>query len=308
MKPTIKPDGGAFELVINATAQPYGTTKNPADDGANADTLPKINVDDLETPLWENDPLGFFANYDADPGEIDAWGLLGGRPALPRKGITLIHGGKCQGKSLSVFALAVALLGNAEQFGNFTPIEPRPNGIIIADTVMTGRELLYRHRGVMNTIGQFAGRRLITLRLTKCNLTERWDVLQKYVAIYNPQILVIDDVSTFIVDSYDFQLASRFCRALAKLAENRTVIAVVNNYSAGGWETGKCDPHEYETALVAELAHFCEEEYCCERRGNGNFELMAMAARATNTDGCANFKFAIDAVPYNIKSFKGIKG
>ena len=49
--------------------------KNPADDGDNADTLPRIDFADLTAPTWETDPLGFAINADAAPAKIDTWGL-----------------------------------------------------------------------------------------------------------------------------------------------------------------------------------------------------------------------------------------
>lgn len=249
------------------------TEQNPADDGANADTLPKINVDDLETPLWENDPLGFFANYDADPGEIDAWGLLGGRAALPRAGAIMIDAKPKQGKSFAALALAVALLGNTEQFGNFTPIEPRPNCIIIADTEMSAKSINRRGRGVINTIGEAARRRLGTLRLAQLPAAERWDVLQKYVEIYDPQIVVVDNLTNMVDDVNDQQAAAAICKDLAAMAVDRTIIAVIH-------QNKRAEDTNATGAIGSKLSQLVVESYTAKRQ-NGLFYLIPTMSRDT---------------------------
>lgn len=247
------------------------TAKNPADDGANADTLPKINVDDLETPLWENDPLGFFANYFAAPKKTNTWGLMGGRAALPRKGVIVIDAKPKQGKSLSHLALAVALLGNAEQFGNFAPIEPRPNCIIIADTEMADDVINGRGLGVCNTIGDVASRRLGTLRLAQLPAAERWNVLRKYVAIYDPQIVVIDNLTNMLPNVNDQEAATAICIQLAAMAVDRTIIAVIH-------QNKRAEDTNTTGALGSKLDQMTDERYTAKQQ-RGVFYLMPTMSR-----------------------------
>lgn len=247
------------------------TAKNPADDGANVDTLPKINVDDLTAPAWETDPLGDIANYFAAPKKTNTWGLMGGRPALPRKGVIVIDAKPKQGKSLSHLALAVALLGNSEQFGNFAPIEPRPNCIIIADTEMADDVINGRGLGVCNTIGDVASRRLITLQLSKYSAAERWERLQKYVAIYNPQILVIDNLTNMLPNVNDQEAATAICTQLAAMAVDRTIIAVIH-------QNKRAEDTNTTGALGSKLDQMTDERYTAKQQ-KGVFYLMPTMSR-----------------------------
>lgn len=249
------------------------TEQNPADDGANVDTLPRIDFADLTAPAWETDPLGFAVNADAAPEEIDTWGLLGGRPALPRRGVVMINAKRKQGKSFAALALAVALLGNTEQFGNFAPVAPRPNGIIIADTEMSATTLQRRHLGVINTIGEAARRRLITLQLTKCTRAERWDVLQKYVEIYDPQIVVVDNLTNMLPNVNDQEASTAICDQLDEMGKDRTIIAVIH-------QNKSAEDTNATGAIGTKLSNMAVESYTAKRQ-NGVFWLLPVDARDT---------------------------
>ena len=249
------------------------TEQNPADDGTNADTLPRIDFADLTAPAWTTDPLGFAVNADAAPAEIDTWGLLGGRPALPRRGVVMINAKRKQGKSFAALALAVALLGNTEQFGNFAPVDPRPNGIIIADTEMSATTLQRRHLGVINTIGEAARRRLITLQLTKCTRAERWDVLQKYVAIYNPQIVVVDNLTNMLPNVNDQEASTAICDQLDEMGKDRTIIAVIH-------QNKSAEDTNATGAIGTKLSNMAVESYTAKRQ-KGVFWLLPVDARDT---------------------------
>ena len=249
------------------------TAKNPADDGTNVDTLPRINFADLTAPAWTTDPLGFAINADAAPAEIDTWGLLGGRPALPRRGVVMINAKRKQGKSFAALALAVALLGDTEQFGNFAPVAPRPNGIIIADTEMSATTLQRRHLGVINTIGEAARRRLITLQLTKCTRAERWDVLQKYVAIYDPQIVVVDNLTNMLPNVNDQEASTAICDQLDEMGKDRTIIAVIH-------QNKSAEDTNATGAIGTKLSNMAVESYTAKRQ-NGVFWLLPVDARDT---------------------------
>lgn len=247
------------------------TEQNPADDGTDADTLPRIDFADLTAPAWETDPLGDIANYFAAPKKTNTWGLMGGRPALPRKGVIVIDAKPKQGKSLSHLALAVALLGKTEQFGNFTPIEPRPNGIIIADTEMADDVINCRGLGVCNTIGDVASRRLVTLQLSKYSAAERWERLQKYVTIYNPQIVVVDNLTNMLPNVNDQEAATAICTQLAAMAVDRTIIAVIH-------QNKRAEDTNTTGALGSKLDQMTDERYTAKQQ-RGVFYLMPTMSR-----------------------------
>lgn len=226
------------------------------------DTLPTINVDDLTAPAWTTDPLGFAINADAAPAEIDTWGMIGDRPALPRRGLILIEGKQLAGKSLSTLALAAALLGDKDQFDNLAPINPRPNGIIFAEAEVSGGHqfLRRRHDIVSNTIGDLNAMRLLMLDLTGRKAAEMWGRLQKYVDMYNPAIVIIHDAQAFVKNVDDVGECANFCQKLCNMAQSRTVIAINSNNSELIEEDGRLKA-ESDSELVNELRHYCEEFY-----------------------------------------------
>lgn len=237
------------------------------------DALPTINVDDLTAPAWESDPLGDIVNYFALTPIGDTWGMMGDRPALPRQGVIQIDAKPKQGKSFAALALAVALLGDNEQFANFTPMGDRPKCIIIADTEMSSNTLQRRGRGVCNTIGDTATRRLITLQLAKYPAAERWGRLQKYVAAYNPDILVIDNLTNMLPNVNDQEDASFTCEQLATMSNTRTIIAVIHQNKSQ-------DDTSATGAIGSKLTQMAVERYTAKRQ-NGVFYLMPVIARDT---------------------------
>lgn len=279
-------------------------TAESTDGTAAPDALPTINVDDLTAPAWDNDPYGDIVNYFAATPMGDTWGMMGDRPALPRQGVIQIDAKPKQGKSFAALALAVALLGDNEQFANFAPMGDRPKCIIIADTEMSSSTLQRRGRGVYNTIGDTATRRLITLQLAKYPAAERWDRLQKYVATYNPDILVIDNLTNMLPNVNDQNDASFACEQLATMSSSRTIIAVIhqNKSQEDTSATG---------AIGSKLTQMAVERYTAKRQ-NGVFYLMPVIARDTEIpDGEADRKqmsltFAVakdEADPLSIAKF-----
>lgn len=279
-------------------------TAESTDGSAAPDALPTINVDDLTAPAWDNDPYGDIVNYFAATPMGDTWGMIGDRPALPRQGVIQIDAKPKQGKSFAALAIAVALLGDAESFANLTPMGDRPKCIIIADTEMSSSTLQRRGRGVYNTIGDTATRRLITLQLAKYPAAERWDRLQKYVATYNPDILVIDNLTNMLPNVNDQNDASFACEQLATMSSTRTIIAVIhqNKSQEDTSATG---------AIGSKLTQMAVERYTAKRQ-NGVFYLMPVIARDTEIpDGEADRKqmsltFAVakdEADPLSIAKF-----
>lgn len=279
-------------------------TAESTDGTAAPDALPTINVDDLTAPAWDNDPYGDIVNYFAATPMGDTWGMIGDRPALPRQGVIQIDAKPKQGKSFAALAIAVALLGDAESFANLTPMGGRPKCIIIADTEMSSSTLQRRGRGVCNTIGDTATRRLITLQLAKYPAAERWGRLQKYVATYNPDILVIDNLTNMLPNVNDQNDASFACEQLATMSSSRTIIAVIhqNKSQEDTSATG---------AIGSKLTQMAVERYTAKRQ-NGVFYLMPVIARDTEIpDGEADRKqmsltFAVakdEADPLSIAKF-----
>ena len=185
----------------------------------------------------------------------------------------MINAKRKQGKSFAALALAVALLGNTEQFGNFAPVDPRPNGIIIADTEMSATTLQRRHLGVINTIGEAARRRLITLQLTKCTRAERWDVLQKYVTIYDPQIVVVDNLTNMLPNVNDQEASTAICDQLDEMGKDRTIIAVIH-------QNKSAEDTNATGAIGTKLSNMAVESYTAKRQ-NGVFWLLPVDARDT---------------------------
>lgn len=240
-------------------------------------TLPQmgaaaLDVDPMAQPLWEIDDR--FLNPFAPIPPVQTWATMGGRPALPRKGIITFSAKPKQGKSISTYALIIPIL-TGQDFDTIEPTTDRPRLVIVFDTEMDTPTLSRRAAAMQRALGD-AAPRFQVVPLLEVVKSKRRDVIEAITAKYNPDIAVIDQVARLVNNFNDPGENVDFGEWLAQYAAKRTVLTVIHQNKAA-------DNNQMKGHLGSILAELAVENYSVSRK-QGVFEVKPINARQTCVD------------------------
>lgn len=266
----------AADVVADADERPAGMDDTPAEAAESADLRAARRaaaVTDLSIPLWEVDDR--FFNPFADIHPTHTWLTMGGRRAIPTKGIVSISAKTKQGKSLATYALAIPLLLNQE-FGNLKPTDRRPSRIIVFDIEMDEQPLSERLKPLMKKLGAAASR-FSVVPLFKVPKAERRAMIEAIIEEFNPDIVIIDQVARLVVDYNSSTESADFGEWLSQLAADRTTITIIHQNKAA-------DNTQMKGHLGSIIDELAVENYSMKRKQGNIFVLTPTSSRYTAID------------------------
>lgn len=242
-------------------------------------TTPQLRVIDPNRPLWEQDER--FFNPFAEIPENLTWAYMGDRPALPKEGMILIDAKPKQGKSFCAYALMIPLL-TGKDFGSVKPRET-PNRVIVFDSEMSRGSLKMRYTAFREAIGDNADRLLIVPMLDKPD-SDKWPIVMDMVETYNPDVVVIDHISSFVVNYNDPVEAKQTMNNCNRIKATRTLITIIHQ--------NKSKEDTNARGALGSLLNDGQCESYTATKKHGIFTLTPKSARDSETDNAATFSFA----------------
>lgn len=257
-----------------------GNDNNAVNNGIRAALNEKAKKEKTSSPLWEIDPD--FLNPNDEPLEIRTWLKIGDRPAFPKNDVIVIDSKAKNGKSFCAYAAMIPLL-KGQTFGNATPLD-RPNRVIIFDSEMSRNTLLLRYKAIRASIGDNSDNLLIVPMLA-LSTKEMWDKVKSKVEIFNPDIVIVDNVSNMVEDVNDNREAKNAHDFFRKMKDDRTVIIIIHQNKNDDNATG---------ALGTAMMRLQSERYSSERNG-AMFTMKPIKARDNAVDDAEPFVFAVES-------------
>lgn len=242
---------------------------------------PRELIDPMARPLWEID-ADFINPFEELP-PIQTWAVMGDRPAIPKQGIITFSAKQKKGKSLSVYAFSLALL-SGEQFDNLKARE-EPRLIMIFDFEMSKTTLVNRVRSIATSLGAKANRFVVcSLKATK-GIAEQRATIEKKIAMYQPDIVVIDQVAKLLLDINSTTESESVSRWVDNLSLNRSVWVVIHENKAA--DDGNMRGH-----IGTSLAFANVEAYTVSK-DKGVFTIAYKEGRDSESEGAAPVRFAL---------------
>lgn len=238
-------------------------------------------VDPMEKPLWEIDSI--FLNPFAELPEVETWTKMGERNAIDRQGIITFSAKPKQGKSLSIYALLLAII-SGRRFDTLTPTAA-PRLVVVFDTEMDAPTLQKRAKKMQAALGN-NGKRFQIVSLLQIPKKNRRAVVDEVTAKYNPDIVVIDQVARMVEDFNAAAECVDFGEWLAQYAATRTTMVVIHQNKAA-------DNKQMKGHLGSILEELAVENYGVEH-SNGVFAVTPTNARNSCVEDAAKFTFALD--------------
>lgn len=231
-------------------------------------------------PLWEIDED--FINPFAEVEEVSAWAMMGSRKALPKQGVITFSAKQKKGKSLSVYALSLALL-SGQQFDTFKAVE-EPRLIMIFDLEMSKNTLVKRIRSISKSLGIKGNKFIVCSLKSKKSIEEQRATIEQKIALYNPDIVVIDQVAKLVIDINSTTESEDISRWIDKMSIDRSIWAVIHENKADSNLRGH---------LGTSLSFANVEAYSVSK-DKGVFTISYKEGRETGSDGAAAVRFALD--------------
>jgi hypothetical protein len=226
-----------------------------------------------------------------DPDRLDPWAELpplrtwckiGGRLAIPREGIISISAKRKQGKSYFCYALALALI-SGKPFGNIEPLA-EPNFVMVFDTEMDRATLQERMRSVLRQVGK-DNQGLQVFPILSVEKDKRLPFIQDKVALYDPEIIVVDGIADLIANFNDAEESLSVMEDLLRLAVGRTVVCIIHQNKA-------LTDENMRGHLGTNLGNKAIENYSVKRSG-GVFQVTCVDSRFSDPESGEDFKFAL---------------
>lgn len=266
-------------------AAPSTTSTNQTTEGdtpAESISTREEMIDPMTTPLWEIDQRILNPFAELPPKRV--WAKIGNRPTLVNPGFTTFSAKPKQGKSLGIYAMALALL-TQRPMGALTPLE-QPRLIIVFDTEMDKPTLMTRQRTMQKDLGD-NGKRFVVAPLVEVEKSKRTEVIEELTAKFHPDIVVIDQVARLLNDFNDPKEAVAFGEWLNRYSQAQTTLVVIHQNKAS-------DNTQMKGHLGSILNELAMENYSV-RRDNGVFSVNIENSRFTNTDDAESFMFALNS-------------
>ena len=234
---------------------------------------------DYTTPLHLINSKFLDAYAELEP--VQVWCKMGNRDAFPLVGIASMSAKQKQGKSMGIYSLAIPFI-SGKPFGNIVPYQ-KAKRMIIFDTEMDRTTLQMRMRSVLRVVGK-DNPAFSVYPLAGTPKDERLKALAETVEEYNPDIIVIDVLTDFVLDINSPIEAAALMEEIMKIAATRTVICIIHE--------NKGD--ENLRGHIGSLLSYKAVENYKVKKAHGIFEMSVKESRITNTDDAESFKFAID--------------
>lgn len=266
------------------------TTKEAAMELAKEVFVTKTKQGDLsnmiapdDRPLWEQYP-DLFLNPYQQLSPLQTWAIIGDRPALPKEGIVTFQAKQKKGKSLSVYALALALLSGKD----FDTMKPQgvPNLILIFDLEMSQTTLTNRVRTQIESIGK-NGTRFVVCPMKGKSVEESREFIPKMLSKFNPAVAVIDQGGKLCYDENDSKESKAVVKAIDQWSIGRAVWVVMH-------ENKGDDNKNMKGHFGSQLSYAAVEAYSVDRK-DGVFTITPKEARDTDTEDAACIRFALDS-------------
>lgn len=238
----------------------------------------KVSID-YTTPLHVINSNFLDAYAELEP--VQVWCQMGNRDAFPLVGIASMSAKQKQGKSMGIYALAIPFI-SGKPFGNIVPYQ-KAKRMIIYDTEMDRTTLQTRMRSVLRVVGK-DNPAFSVYPLAGTPKDERLKALAETVEEYNPDIIVIDVLTDFVLDINSPIEAAALMEEIMKIAATRTVICIIHENKGDENLRGH---------IGSMLSYKAVENYKV-KKAHGIFEMSVKESRITNTDDAESFKFAID--------------
>lgn len=234
-----------------------------------------------DKPIWDIDPDALNP-YD-EVQQVQTWCKIGERPALPKEGIITISAKQKQGKSLSTYAMAQALLSGMP-FDTLTPTE-QPNMVMVFDMEMSATTLLNRVKSQVLRLGKHS-KRFVVYPLKAKSIADRIAMINNKVNQYHPDIIIIDQCAKLVANGNDLAESNGICDWLDKLSIGRSVWVVMH-------ENKGADDTNMKGHLGSFLSYSAVEAYSVNRK-EGVFTINYREGRDTDSDNALPIHFAVD--------------
>ncbi len=239
-------------------------------------------IDPTITPLWE-----LFPDLCINPFEklepVQSWLRIGGRDAIPKEGLISFSAKQKQGKSYAVLALLIPIL-TGRVFDTAVPTGEPPRLAWLFDTEMGRYSITNRAKMTQNDMGK-QGRRLPFTSLKGLDIDEMKARVQEVIDVFDPKILVFDQVGDLVTDILKSDQGKEVARWLDNLSQGRTVLAVIHTNKNDDNETGH---------LGSELTKKVVEAYTVEKDATtGIFHVSIKFARDTDTVNPESVSFVV---------------
>lgn len=232
-------------------------------------------------PLWESDDR--FLNPTQYTDNQTTWCEIGGRKAIPKRGIISFSAKQKQGKSLATYALTLPLL-NGTQFGPLKPNE-KPKSIIVFDLEMGEHSIQQRLRLHYSSLGEARNKFGVVPLLGK-DIHDRQDIIQETVNKYNPDIVIIDQVAKLVRNINDPVEATSILHMLELIGTSCSCWCVIHENKGSN-----SDPRGH---LGTELMNATVEAYTVQKTENV-FHIRGVWSRDSDMDASPDVCFTYDS-------------
>lgn len=149
---------------------------------------------------------------------------------------------------------------------------------------MSNNTLLLRYKAIRRSIGENADNLLI-LPMVSLSKKEMWDKVRSKVEAYNPDVIIVDNVTYFVDDVNNPNEASHAHDFFRQLKSKLTIILIIHQNKNDDNATG---------ALGTAMTNLQAERYSAERKGNV-FTMKPIKARDNSVDDAEPFVFAVES-------------